>query len=404
MTSGVERWTVHVCLARIFLFAPFMTVASVIPLIQEAWGIGATGSGAVVTSFTVGYALSLFGFSWIADHIGAKRATLVSAAASAAGALLFGLFARDWLTAFVLYGLVGLAQGGVYTPLVMLFAQRSHPESRGRNMGMLIASTSVGYAFSLAICALVLSFADYRTVFLVTGFLPAIGAATLWLALRDVENVVVERTTKLRLSRATFGGRDARLLTIGYTGHCWELLGSWAWMPSLIAAALVLSGDDLTDASRYSAWSTSAMHLTGAAAAFTMGALSDRLGRRTVLLGVAAAGTALSFLIGWLVIIPAAILIAIAVAYAFITIGDSPVLTTATTEVTEPGYMGAVLAIRSLLGFGAGALAPLAAGVMFDAGAAAGLAPAVVWGLTFCVLGLGGLVAAVSAARLKIDN
>ena len=400
-TMLVDRWTLGVCASRVFLFANFMTVASVIPILQEEWGIGAARAGAIVTSFTISYGVSLFVFAWAADHIGAKRSIVISCVASALSSAAFAFFARDWLSTTILYGLIGLCQGGVYTPIIMLFAERSEPARRGKAMGWLIASTSVGYALSLTASALALEVGGYQPVFIITGLLPSLGAAMLLLCLRGIENRVHARTAKLNLRGAVFGNRESQLLTTGYTAHSWELLGSWAWMPSLIAAGFALSGSATGEASQASAFSTASMHLLGATAAFTMGALSDRLGRRAVLLGVGAAAAALSLSIGWMVTLPAAFLIGLGLAYSFLTIGDSPVLTTAITEVTEPGYMGVVLAVRSLLGFGAGAVAPLAAGIVFDGATALQLGPSAVWGLTFAVLGIGGVIAAISAAKLS---
>lgn len=396
-----DQWTLGVCAARILLFATFMTVASVIPLLIEEWSIGAAEAGAIVTSFTVSYAISLFAFAWAADHIGAKRAIVISAIASAVTSAAFGLFADGWLSAFVLYGAVGLAQGGVYTPLIMLFAERNEPARRGRAMGWLVGSTSVGYAGSLFLAGVALGFGGYREVFLLTGFAPTIGAVLLCLCLRRIENRIHPRPPRALRGQGVFGTRDARLLTTGYTAHCWELLGSWAWLPSLIAAAYAIGGSDIVGASQSSAVATGAMHVIGAAASFIMGGLSDRLGRRAVLLSVGAAAAVLSFSIGWLVWIPAALLVALALAYSFLTIGDSPVLTTAITEAIEPGRLGFVLAVRSLLGFGAGALAPLAAGLAYDGAGALGWPAAVAWGCTFGVLGIGGAIAALSAYRLR---
>jgi MFS family permease len=399
--KGVDAWPVTVCLSRIFLFANFMTVAAVIPLLQEAWGISAARAGAIVTSFTIAYAASLFGFGWVADYIGAKRAVVASAVAAGLASLAFGLFARDWWSAFLLYGLVGLSQGGVYTPLIMLFADRSAPEARGTAMGWLIASTSAGYAFSLAMSGLALGFDGYRAAFLVTGALPLVGTVLLVACLWRTENVVHGRAPQLTLASVLWRNREARLLTAGYTAHSWELLGSWAWMPALIATAFVLSGSELGSASEMSAWLTAGMHILGAGAAFSMGALSDRLGRRTVLVAVAAIAACLSLGLGWLVVLPAAVLVVLALVQTFMTIGDSPVLTTAITEVVEPGFLGAALAVRALLGFGAGAAAPLAAGAVLDFTQAAGAGPAASWGLTFALLGLGGVTAVFCAAALK---
>ena len=48
--------------------------------------------------------------------------------------------------------------------------------------------------------------------------------------------------------------------------------------------------------------------------------------------------------------------------YGFAALGDSPIYSTAITEVVAPAYRGAALALRSLLGYGAGAAAPLVFG------------------------------------------
>src|SRR5690606_36419656 len=141
--------------------------------------------------------------------------------------------------------------------------------------------------------------------------------------------------------------------------------------------------------------------LFGALAAISMGRMSDRTGRRPLLVVLAAAGAALSFAIGWLIHAPSIVLIPLALAYAFVTLGDSPVLTTAISEAVRPGYLGAVLAWRGLAGFGAGAVAPLAVGVVLDACTRAGAGPAVSWGVGFAALGLGGAIALRCALGLR---
>ena len=91
-----EGRLIAICTARVFLFATFMTVAGTIPLIIAEWGLTAAAAGALVSSFTIGYAVSVFVFAWVADHYGAKRMVFVSALAAAVTSLAFGLFARGW--------------------------------------------------------------------------------------------------------------------------------------------------------------------------------------------------------------------------------------------------------------------------------------------------------------------
>jgi MFS family permease len=173
----------------------------------------------------------------------------------------------------------------------------------------------------------------------------------------------------------------------------------WAWIPAFLAAGFTLKGAGATSATVSGAWLAGALHLVGAVAAFTMGRLSDRAGRRPVLVALAAAGMATSFFLGWLIHAPSAVLIPLALAYAFVTIGDSPVLTTAISEAVRPGYLGAVLAWRGFAGFGAGAIAPLGVGLVLDLSAGAGAVMS--WGLAFVSLGAGGAIALACAVALR---
>jgi MFS family permease len=102
---------------------------------------------------------------------------------------------------------------------------------------------------------------------------------------------------------------------------------------------------------------------------------------------------------GWLVHAPSMLLIPLVLAYAFVAIGDSPVLTTAISEAVRPGYLGAALAWRGFAGFGAGAIAPLTLGFVLDQSVMKG--PVVSWGLAFATLGLGGLAALACALALR---
>ena len=372
--------------ARVFLFATFMTVAAAIPLISVEWQLSATAAGAIVSSFTFCYAASVFGFAWAADHVGAKRMVVASALAAAVASTTFGFFARDWWSAMVFYGLVGLAQGGVYTPLIMVLTDEVKPAQLGRAMGWLIASTSIGYCASLGATAIGIGIGGWRVGFLLSGLLPVAGAVILIAALAPFANHIHARPAQGGLADEMLHNRESRLLIAGYTAHSWELLGMWAWIPAFLAAGFALQGAAVAGATVSGAWLSALLHACGAVAAFTMGRLSDRVGRRPVLVVLAGLGALVSFSIGWLIHAPSIVLVPLALAYAFVTLGDSPVLTTAVSESVRPGYRGAVLAWRGLAGFGAGAVAPIAFGLVLDQTTMKG--PVVSWGLGFAALGV----------------
>jgi MFS family permease len=396
----LDPWLISVCATRTLLTFVFMSYAAALPLLRTEWDMSGAAAGSVSTGFQLAYALSLMTFSSLADRIGARRVFLASTVASAAAALAFALFARSYLSGLLLYPLVGMSQGGTYTTAIMLLANRYPPERRGHAVGWLIASSSLGYAMSLFLSGIALRYGDYRLAFLVTAVGPLLAVPIALLALRAVPNVVHPRATGVRFGSEVVRNRNARGLILGYTFHSWELLGMWTWIPAFLAASFAVSGSSGGRALQAGAYLSAVFHLVGLLASSTMGRLSDTLGRRIVLFSLAATSTACSFTFGWLIAFPILVVALLGALYAFTALGDSPVLSTALTEEVSPGYLGSALALRSLMGFGAGAVAPLVFGSVLDATNPRGSAP-LVWGWAFGSLGVGGLIATLCAYSLK---
>ena len=175
----------------------------------------------------------------------------------------------------------------------------------------------------------------------------------------------------------------------------------WSWAPAFLAANLVIHGSDVSTATQISASALTALHIIGAVAALSMGQLSDRYGRRSVLLWNTGLAAGFSFAIGWFVAIDSSYLLVLMFAYSFFAIGDSSVLSTTTTERVDPNCLGALLAIRSLLGFLAGAASPLIFGMTVDWLRTSQATEAQVWGLAFATLGIAGALAMYFSATLR---
>ena len=399
----VDGWLLAVCAARTLMTSVFMTYAATLSVLRDEWGMSATAAGSISTGFQLGYAVSLVFFSSLADRVGARRVFLGSAWLSAVFALAWALWARSYLSGLVLYTLVALSQGGTYTTAIMLFADRYPPERRGAAVGWLIASSSAGYALSLLVSGSALAWGGYPLSFFASACGPVLGVVVLWQALRATPNVLHPRREGARFGTAVLRNRPAIRLILGYTFHSWELLGMWAWTPAFVAAVFAVSGAGSVRAAELASYVSAAFHVMGLVASSSMGRLSDGLGRRIVLFGLAATSAVCSLTFGWLIGLPVAVVFVVGAVYGFTALGDSPVLSTALTEEVGAAHLGAALALRSFLGFGAGAVAPIVFGRILDLTNAPGPTPTT-WGWAFVALGLGGLVAAGCAWGLVPDR
>ena len=100
---------------------------------------------------------------------------------------------------------------------------------------------------------------------------------------------------------------------------------------------------------------------------------------------------------------PFGVIVTLGVVYNFTSLGDSPVLSAGMTEVVTPSFLGAAFGLRSLLGFGAGAISPVIFGAILDwtNSQGAGQTYYANWGWAFVSLGVPGFTAIWAAQKLK---
>jgi len=98
------------------------------------------------------------------------------------------------------------------------------------------------------------------------------------------------------------------------------------------------------------------------------GAASDRFGRARIMMVATVASLCMSFSFGWMWAWPLWLLAAMAAIYNLLAIADSSVYSTALADVVAPHRLGVAYSVRSVMGFGAGALSPWVFGLALDWG------------------------------------
>jgi MFS family permease len=239
------------------------------------------------------------------------------------------------------------------------------------------------------------AYGGWRSAFYVTACGPALGTGLMFWVLRSTPPSISsspDASTHDGLWHALLTNKDAMLMIWGYAFHSWELLGMRAWFPTFLTTSVALVTTSGPQAVSIGAsvgamlsWASMVGNIGG-------GALSDRWGRTTVIVLMSTFSLTCSFTIGWLVTLPLWLIILVGACYSIAAIGDSPVYSAALTELVPLRFLAAVYALRSVLGFGAGVLSPLAFGFVLDwARNALGAAAPQAWGLAFASLGLGGI-------------
>jgi MFS family permease len=379
-----------------------MAYPAVLSVVQKEWGLSATAAGSISSAYQIGTAVALVVVSVLADYLNPRLIFRVSAGLTALVALLIPVLAQGLVSALLLFGAVAVAVAGIYTPGIMLLAERFEPARRGKAMGWFLAASSMGYVVALVVGGLVVERAGWRTALFVLALGPVLCfLISLVLFHGDRSRHAAPQTPRrLSFDADLSGNRPAQLMIAGYVFHSWELLGMWAWTPAFVAAALAVHGTALERAAGLGAALSALFHVMGIVASTVGGTLSDRWGRTAVIAGMMLVSSACSFGFGWMLGAPLLLLVLVGSLYGFSALGDSSVYSTGITETVKPERLGSALAVRSLLGFGAGAVAPLVFGSVLDlyGGRSASVAG---WGWAFSVLGVGGVLGLLSMLWLR---
>lgn len=407
MTSapGTGSWLSLLCACRALSATWFVAYSAVLPLLRDDWGLSARDAGMIQGAFHFGYLASLFIVGFLADYYGARRTLLVTGVAGVLSPIAFVFLVEGFWSALWLHALTGLTQGGFYTPLLAMVNEHVPRERRGRAMGFVIAASSAGYALSLGVAGLVLRFAGWRTALAAVAILPAASWLIALYATRATPNVIHPRPaghTVLGAIPAVLKNRRGMLSVWGYTFHSWELLGLWAWLPAFLTAALVVNGAGAAEAAAAGLGLSALTYVANIAGSILGGVMADRWGRTQTILLWSCVSLSLSFSVGWMIALPAGLLVAIACVLNFSAIADSSVHSTVIAESVPPHLLGAAYAVRSVLGFGMGVVSPVVFGWALDlAGGGRMSGDPHAWGIAWATLGLGGLLGPLATWKLQ---
>ena len=107
-----------------------------------------------------------------------------------------------------------------------------------------------------------------------------------------------------------------------------------------------------------------------------------------------------SFAFGWMLGAAFWLVTIVAIIYNLTAIGDSSVFSTVLSETVPANQIGFAFSIRSVVGFGMGAVSPWVFGLVLD-WAGGGTPDQVAWGLAWCSIGVGAVLGPLLTLRLQ---
>lgn len=377
------------CGAELLSMTGFATYPALLPVLRAEWVLSNSQAGLISGIFFAGYMAATPLLVGLTDRIDARRIYLLATALAFAGSLSFALFARDLLSAMVFQAMVGAGLAGTYMPGLRLLTDHFHGATPSRAVAFYTATFGLGTTGSLLLAG-AFEPLGWTWAFAAASIGPFV-AGLLVLFSFPARPVQSSGATPAMIFdfRPVVRNREAMGYILGYTVHCWELFGLRSWLPAFFAFSMGLTatqGGFWFGASALAAW----VNMIGPLASIFGNEVAVRRGRKSVVLAVMAASGILACLVGFSASLPIIVVFILMALYFLLVMGDSAALTAGLVAAAEPGRKGVSMALHSLMGFGAGFLAPLAFGAVLDA--TGGNESVTAWGFAFAALGAWSLL------------
>ncbi len=367
------RWTIYILLALSFMLVYFhrMAPAVVAGDLMRSFNTTAAALGSLAAIYYYIYTAMQLPAGILADTLGGKVSVVVGNLVAGGGSLLFGL-AADFEIAMMGRFLVGLGVSVIFVGLMksntLWFSGRHY----GIISGLTIFLGNMGGILAAKPLAMLLDFYTWRMIFIGIGIFSLIlGLLTIIFVKNKPEDfgfsplqaTPLENTNKFNLWEGLKTVLKTRALlplfglNFGLTGSFFAFIGLWA-VPLLVDSCHI----ERNDASQYTTVGLLVFSIT----ALVIGWISDRLGKRKILLVIGILIYGLSWLSFYFMTWQTGITLFIMFALFGLGAGCFVLTYPLAKESVEPSLSGMALSIANMgIFLGAAIIQPLF-GVVLD--------------------------------------
>lgn len=389
---SAARVIAWMCAAHVASMTGFSAYATLLPRLQDEWGMNNAQAGFISGMFFAGYMAAVPLLTSLTDRRDARRIYLVSSLVAAASLAGFALWVEGVKSAALLQLAAGAGIAGTYMPgLRALTDNVEGTRAQSRAVAFYTAVFGLGSSLSIMLSGSIADALGWRFAFALGAAGPVVAGVMVMRGLPPRQPQPAHASHVLDF-RPVLASREVRPYIFGYAVHCWELFGSRSWLVAFIVFA---QGLQLADGAS-PAWSAvtiaAVANLCGPAASIYGNEVAMRHGRERLIWKAMLASGVLTCVLGFVSFLPLFALAGLIMLHMCLIMGDSSALTAGVVTRANERIRGATMAVHSMLGFGAGFVAPLVFGVVLDL--AGGKTSSHAWGLAFITLGAGAIVMA----------
>ena len=335
-----------IALVLVLAMGTWFSASAVTPALIREWQISEMQAlwltASVQAGFVVGaVALAVLNLSdRIAPQIVAGWASLGAAFST----LAIALWIDSFVPAIALRALTGVFLAGVYPVAMQLMVTWFRPARRGLALGVLLGALALGSALPHLIRGF--DQLPWQGVLMIAAFFAGLAALVSFTTVRPGGQASSARATfRPKYALEMFQESGPRLANVGYFGHMWEMYALWTWLPMFLLAA------NTADEATVGVIAFITIGVAGGIGCLLGGWASQYLGRgraagyAMLVSGMCCLLSPLLFTGAWPIL---AVLLGI---WGATVIADSPVFSTALSEVADSRYTGTALTTQTAIGF-----------------------------------------------------
>jgi predicted MFS family arabinose efflux permease len=261
------------------------------PFVQPELGLSNTQVGVLASALSLTWACAAFGIGLVSDRTGSRKGLLILATlAFSACSFLSGL-AGSFFAMLGARLLMGAAEGGIMPISQAMIAAEVTPERRGLAMGVTqnFGSNLLG---SFVAPVLLVAFATaygWRNAFFLAGIPGIVAALLMWRLVREPEAPpapVPGEAASAMTWREAFAERNVLICAVMGVLLVSYLVVCWAFMPLFLTRVRGYDAQTM-------GWLMGTLGISATVGAFLISGLSDRIGRRPLMIAMPLIGVIL---------------------------------------------------------------------------------------------------------------